>query len=239
MEERVDGDATSRRGDGADSWRREEGDADHGGGEAVRGLATAPVEAAGEGEEPGHSRGGDDDGGLCATSEGATCAAGAAGGEVLAHQAASRGGRSTRSVRIQPAVPGVLYTARGDIDCQQRPLLSDRQKVALELIWRNVDTKGYAPTFREMRDALHVASTNVVNGFLVSLEKKGYIRRARGHRGRARNVLPLVRLTPPAIPGRCPSCRGEASYSYRCLGCMTRLGCPRCMRCLCQAKDSA
>ena len=132
-------------------------------------------------------------------------------------------------------MPGIFYTERGDIDRQPRPLLSERQKVALELIWRNVDTKGYAPTFREMRDALHVASTNVVNGFLLSLERKGYIRRARGHRGQARNVLPLVRLTPPAIPGRCPSCRGEASYSYRCLGCMTRLGCPRCTRCLCQA----
>lgn len=240
MEERVDGYATSGRGDGSDPRRREEGDVDHGGGEAVRGIAAAPIEAAWKDEEPGHPRGGVDDATADADAGGEDeDYDGSPAAEAIDHEAASRGGRSTRSVRIPPAVPGVFYTERGDIDRQSRPPLTDRQRVVLELIWQNVDTKGYAPTFREMRDALAVASTNVVNGFLVSLERKGYIRRARGHRGQARNVLPLVRLTPPAIPGRCPSCRGAASYSYRCLACMTRLGCPRCTRCLCQMKESA
>lgn len=61
------------------------------------------------------------------------------------------------------------------------------------------DEKGYAPGVRDLCKRLGIRNTNGVVGHLTGLEKKGLIRRVRGH---GRTVVPLVRLelyeAPPA-----------------------------------------
>jgi repressor LexA len=55
--------------------------------------------------------------------------------------------------------------------------LTPRQKLILDYIHKEVTEKGYPPSVREIGEAVGLASSSTVQGHLVRLEKKGYIRR--------------------------------------------------------------
>ena len=55
--------------------------------------------------------------------------------------------------------------------------LSAKQQQILDFIKKEVHTKGYPPSVREICDAIGLRSTSTVHGHLERLEKKGYIRR--------------------------------------------------------------
>lgn len=55
--------------------------------------------------------------------------------------------------------------------------LSARQREILDFIKKEVHTKGYPPSVREIGDAVGLASSSTVHGHLTRLEKKGLIRR--------------------------------------------------------------
>ncbi|MGV3488338.1 MAG: transcriptional repressor LexA [Tuberibacillus sp.] len=55
--------------------------------------------------------------------------------------------------------------------------LSKRQEAIMEFIKKEVATKGYPPSVREIGNAVGLASSSTVHGHLNRLEKKGFIRR--------------------------------------------------------------
>ena len=55
--------------------------------------------------------------------------------------------------------------------------LTDRQLEVLRFIAREIESRGYPPTIREIGEGLDIASTNGVNDHLKALEKKGYLQR--------------------------------------------------------------
>ena len=55
--------------------------------------------------------------------------------------------------------------------------LSRKQQEILEFIKRELQTKGYPPSVREICEAVQLRSTSTVHGHLERLEKKGFIRR--------------------------------------------------------------
>lgn len=55
--------------------------------------------------------------------------------------------------------------------------LSKRQELILDYIKKQVKTKGYPPSVREIAEAVGLASSSTVHGHLSRLEKKGFIRR--------------------------------------------------------------
>jgi len=55
--------------------------------------------------------------------------------------------------------------------------LSKRQQEILEFIKKEVQTKGYPPSVREIGEAVGLASSSTVHGHLARLESKGFIRR--------------------------------------------------------------
>lgn len=55
--------------------------------------------------------------------------------------------------------------------------LTDKQRAILEYIIEKVKEKGYPPTVREIGQAVALRSSSTVYGHLMSLEKKGYIKR--------------------------------------------------------------
>lgn len=55
--------------------------------------------------------------------------------------------------------------------------LTPRQKQILDYIYDFVRTKGYPPSVREICAATNLRSTATVHGYLVQLEKKGYLSR--------------------------------------------------------------
>lgn len=74
--------------------------------------------------------------------------------------------------------------------------LTRRQRQALDIIHESLRTRGYAPTWREIGDAMSISSTCGVNDHLLRLEAKGYIERASfDGRVRARALV----LTPLAL----------------------------------------
>jgi repressor LexA len=66
--------------------------------------------------------------------------------------------------------------------------LTGRQSQVLEYLVKEVQDKGYAPSVREIGDALGLKSPSTVHQHLVALEQKGYIRR-HGERMRALEVV--------------------------------------------------
>jgi repressor LexA len=84
--------------------------------------------------------------------------------------------------------------------------LTTRQAEILAFIRNEVRTKGRPPTLREIGEQFGIKSTNGVDAHLLSLEKRGYIHRARGT---ARGiVLARSEAAKPANPC-CPAC-GQA-----------------------------
>jgi SOS-response transcriptional repressor LexA len=64
-----------------------------------------------------------------------------------------------------------------------------RQAQVLVFIARTIADRGYAPTARELCDALSVQSTNGVNDHLLALERGGFItRESRQEMRRARGI---------------------------------------------------
>lgn len=55
--------------------------------------------------------------------------------------------------------------------------LSPRQRQILEFIRKEVATKGYPPSVREVGQAVGLSSSSTVHGHLNKLEERGYIRR--------------------------------------------------------------
>lgn len=55
--------------------------------------------------------------------------------------------------------------------------LSEKQRKILEFLKKEIITKGYPPSVREICDAVGLKSTSTVHGYLERLEKKGLIRR--------------------------------------------------------------
>jgi len=56
-----------------------------------------------------------------------------------------------------------------------RPVLTERQKQALEYITDCLNARGYPPTLREIGEHMGIRSTNGVNDHLKALERKGYL----------------------------------------------------------------
>ena len=55
--------------------------------------------------------------------------------------------------------------------------LTPRQRKILEFIRESVERRGFPPTIREIGDAVGLASTSSVSHQLITLQKKGYLRR--------------------------------------------------------------
>ena len=58
--------------------------------------------------------------------------------------------------------------------------LTGRQREVIAFIRGHQAEHGYAPTIREIGDAMGISSTNAVNDHLKALERKGRIRRTPG-----------------------------------------------------------
>lgn len=56
-----------------------------------------------------------------------------------------------------------------------RPILTDRQRQALDYITQCLNARGYPPTLREIGEHMGIRSTNGVNDHLKALERKGYL----------------------------------------------------------------
>lgn len=65
---------------------------------------------------------------------------------------------------------------------EKRAEPTDRQRDVLVAIHRHVERVGWAPTLRELGDALGMASTQAVFGHLDLLAKKGLVERGTGGR---------------------------------------------------------
>lgn len=55
--------------------------------------------------------------------------------------------------------------------------LTERQREILEYIKREIRTRGYPPSVREIGEAIGLSSSSTVHGHLARLEEKGFIRR--------------------------------------------------------------
>jgi repressor LexA len=84
--------------------------------------------------------------------------------------------------------------------------LTERQRRIMQVIEESVRRHGYPPTLREIGDATGLASTSSVSHQLISLQKKGYVRRGAG---RPRSAV----VRPVADPEPAP--RTEPGRSYR------------------------
>lgn len=59
----------------------------------------------------------------------------------------------------------------------RRKPLSERQRDVFDVITSTIAQRGFAPTVREIGEAVGIRSTNGINDHLNALERKGYIRR--------------------------------------------------------------
>ena len=63
-----------------------------------------------------------------------------------------------------------------------RPELTDRQQSILDFIVREIQSRGFPPTLREISTEFGISSTQGVRRHIDALEKKGYIERDSGAR---------------------------------------------------------
>ena len=86
--------------------------------------------------------------------------------------------------------------------------LTDRQEKVLSAIRKFVLENGYSPTVRQLGEALDIVNPSAVFKHILSLEKKGYLERARGEMKLAgfpapvesQTRVPLVGLVPAGRP---------------------------------------
>lgn len=71
----------------------------------------------------------------------------------------------------------------------ERPALNNQTNSILTFVRIYIDKHGWAPTVREIGDAVGIQSTSTVQGQLRKLEMQGYIRRGE-HIPRAIQVIP-------------------------------------------------
>ena len=71
--------------------------------------------------------------------------------------------------------------------------LKKRERSILKFIEKQISTKGYAPSVREIGKAVDLRSTATVHGYLNSLEEKGFIKKE-SQKGRTLKVLKGGRL---------------------------------------------
>lgn len=77
--------------------------------------------------------------------------------------------------------PGrVVYACHHGQTTDARKPLSQRQELLLGFVKGYVAKHGYAPTVREIADALEISSTNAVTDHLKALERKGYVKLTKG-----------------------------------------------------------
>ncbi len=89
-----------------------------------------------------------------------------------------------------------------------RKKLTEKQEKVLEAIENFVLENGYSPTIRQLGDLLGIANPSAVFKHILSLEKKGYLKREQGEislRGFPSSVevqvkVPLVGLVPAGYP---------------------------------------
>lgn len=85
--------------------------------------------------------------------------------------------------------PWVVIETTGNHDPDH--VLTGRQRKILQFIEDCTQSQGYAPTFREIAEAVGLSSASSVSFQLSTLERRGYLRRAAG-RSRAVGVRPVV-----------------------------------------------
>jgi len=66
--------------------------------------------------------------------------------------------------------------------------LSQRQADVLDFVVQAIETRGLPPSYREIGDALGIASTNGVSDHVKALIKKGYLKKLDGGAGKARGL---------------------------------------------------
>ncbi len=89
-----------------------------------------------------------------------------------------------------------------------RKKLTDRQEKVLSAIKKFILENGYAPTVRQLGEALDIVNPSAVFKHILSLEKKGYLERARGEMrlaglpapAESQARVPLVGLVPAGRP---------------------------------------
>jgi len=98
-----------------------------------------------------------------------------------------------------------------------RKRLTDRQKKVLKAIESFILEHGYSPTIRQLGALLGIASPSAVFKHILSLEKKGYLKRVKGEVRLAGTALlekqvsvPLVGLVPAGQPKEAFDVSGEA-----------------------------
>ena len=72
--------------------------------------------------------------------------------------------------------------------------LTEKEKHAYEFIARTIREEGYAPSVRDIADALGIRSTSTVHAYLARLEEKGWITRASG-KSRSLRAVETGRVT--------------------------------------------
>lgn len=98
-----------------------------------------------------------------------------------------------------------------------RVYLTERQKEVLSAVEDFILEKGFAPTVRELGDILDISHPSAVFKHLLSLEKKGYLRREAGEieltgfpSGEAHVKVPMLGLVPAGNPREMFDESGEA-----------------------------
>jgi repressor LexA len=99
-----------------------------------------------------------------------------------------------------------------------RKKLTEKQEKVLEAIEDFVLENGYSPTIRQLGELLGIANPSAVFKHILSLEKKGYLKRDKGEislRGLPSSVeaqvkVPLVGLVPAGYPRESFDLSGEA-----------------------------
>ena len=66
--------------------------------------------------------------------------------------------------------------------------LSQRQSDVLDFVVQAIESRGLPPSYREIGDALGIASTNGVSDHVKALIKKGYLKKLEGGSGKARGL---------------------------------------------------
>ena len=74
--------------------------------------------------------------------------------------------------------------------------LNAKEAAVLEYLSREIGTRGYAPSVRDVCEALGYASTSTVQAYLDRLERYGYIRR---EGGKSRSIVLCVAGQPQRI----------------------------------------
>ena len=82
--------------------------------------------------------------------------------------------RPGRKPGVPPKTAAVQNLPDGPADSEG---LTPRQRKVLEFIRESVERRGFPPTIREIGDAVGLASTSSVSYQLVTLQKKGFLRR--------------------------------------------------------------